>query len=163
MSNWQHVADVIDGSCIFEGQELFFRENPKCGKRNRPTVLVFADGEQIGALWTDKTRFGKKYLKGKINNVPVTLFKNQFGGWKLHVLRPQEQRYQPPPKTVTDSHVISKHFQILGISPPVTVSDVQTAFRKLALRHHPDKATGSHEKFIQLRHAYEAAMEELSA
>eukprot|EP00927_Polykrikos_kofoidii_P079515 TRINITY_DN76294_c0_g1_i1.p1 TRINITY_DN76294_c0_g1~~TRINITY_DN76294_c0_g1_i1.p1 ORF type:complete len:766 (+),score=157.68 TRINITY_DN76294_c0_g1_i1:74-2371(+) len=45
-------------------------------------------------------------------------------------------------------------YRELGLNTTASVSDVKAAFKKLALQHHPDKPTGSHERFCQIRAAY---------
>ena len=50
------------------------------------------------------------------------------------------------------------YYQILGLSREATADDIKKAYRKLAMKHHPDKAKGdkkqSEEKFKQISEAY---------
>jgi curved DNA-binding protein len=50
------------------------------------------------------------------------------------------------------------YYQILGVSREATADDIKKAYRKLAMKHHPDKAKGdkkqSEEKFKQISEAY---------
>jgi len=47
-------------------------------------------------------------------------------------------------------------YTILGVSRGATSIDIKKAYRRLALKYHPDKTTGDEEKFKQLVTAYEA-------
>ena len=42
------------------------------------------------------------------------------------------------------------HYKILGIEPDATQDEIRKAYKKRAIEWHPDKATGSEEKFKQL-------------
>ncbi|KAI5920407.1 hypothetical protein F4810DRAFT_683189, partial [Camillea tinctor] len=49
-------------------------------------------------------------------------------------------------------------YRILGVDPNSTPETIKKAYRKLCLRHHPDKAgqcTKAHEAFIKIQNAYE--------
>ncbi len=46
------------------------------------------------------------------------------------------------------------HYQILGVSRDATPQDIKKAFRKLAMKHHPDKG-GDEAKFKEIQQAYE--------
>ena len=46
-------------------------------------------------------------------------------------------------------------YRDLELRPPCTVEDITRAYRKLALKYHPDKATGSTEKFQKIKKAHE--------
>jgi len=45
-------------------------------------------------------------------------------------------------------------YKILDIPVNSSASDIKLAYRKLALKHHPDKKSGNEEKFKQLSLAY---------
>ena len=49
------------------------------------------------------------------------------------------------------------YFLILGLNTSATERDIKLAYRKLAMRYHPDrnKETGAKERFIQVNEAYE--------
>lgn len=50
-------------------------------------------------------------------------------------------------------------WDILEVKPTATLDDVKEAYRRLAIRYHPDKpGTGNAEKFIQVQKAYEHAV-----
>lgn len=48
-----------------------------------------------------------------------------------------------------------KLYQYLELRPPCRDEDITKAYRKLALKYHPDKATGSAEKFQKIKFAHE--------
>lgn len=69
-----------------------------------------------------------------------------------------EQRYQ---YAFSDSHLQtdttnmkrSNSMEILQIEPPITEKDLKRAYKKMALKTHPDKC-GSNEQFIKVNEAY---------
>lgn len=46
-------------------------------------------------------------------------------------------------------------YDVLGCHPNATTSELKKAYRKMALKFHPDKATGDEEKFKEISYAYE--------
>jgi DnaJ-class molecular chaperone len=56
---------------------------------------------------------------------------------------------------VSDYHASLK---VLGLAPPVTRDEIQTAYRTLARVHHPD-AGGSADEFRRIESAYRTALE----
>lgn len=69
-----------------------------------------------------------------------------------------EQRYK---YAFSDSHLQtdttnmkrSNSMEILQIEPPITEKDLKRAYKKMALKTHPDKC-GSNEQFIKVNEAY---------
>jgi DnaJ family protein A protein 2 len=55
------------------------------------------------------------------------------------------------PKKEVDN---SKYYELLGVDKKASTDDIKKAFRKLALKHHPDRG-GDKEKFQELNTAHE--------
>ncbi|KAF5446882.1 hypothetical protein F2P56_032478 [Juglans regia] len=47
-------------------------------------------------------------------------------------------------------------YEVLGLSPSATLDEIKRAYRKLALKNHPDvnKEANAQEKFMRIKHAY---------
>lgn len=47
------------------------------------------------------------------------------------------------------------HYETLGVEREATTDEIKKAYRKLAMKHHPDKQTGNAEKFKEINQAHE--------
>ena len=69
---------------------------------------------------------------------------------------------------MADGHFDKKEKGVLGISPSATDDEVRTAYRKMAMKNHPDKVAtlgpdvqkAAAEKFRQVQEAYESIKKE---
>jgi DnaJ-domain-containing protein 1 len=55
----------------------------------------------------------------------------------------------------------SEPYAALGLAPGAGLEEVKTAFRKLAVRHHPDTGAGDRERFLRIETAYREILKRL--
>lgn len=56
-----------------------------------------------------------------------------------------------------------EHYEVLGVDVFCSLSDIKQAYRRLANKYHPDKPTGSAEKFKQITDSYQILKSHLSS
>ena len=47
------------------------------------------------------------------------------------------------------------YYKILGVKSNAPINEIKKAYRKLAVKHHPDKPNGNSKKFKQVSEAYD--------
>ena len=52
------------------------------------------------------------------------------------------------------------YYEVLGIAKNASADEIKKAYRRLAVQHHPDKESGSDEKFKEIGEAYEVLKDE---
>lgn len=55
-----------------------------------------------------------------------------------------------------------KPHEVLGVAPTASRDEVRAAFRRLAAKYHPDRASGDAAKFMEISHAQTAMLDKLS-
>ena len=58
-----------------------------------------------------------------------------------------------------DSVSHSVYYSILQIEPPININDLKKAYRKKALKVHPDKNGGDSSEFLKVKDAYDKLLE----
>jgi DnaJ-domain-containing protein 1 len=59
-------------------------------------------------------------------------------------------------KIIIEEHAyeLDDDYKTLKLIPPKTFTEIKKQYRKLALKYHPDKPCGNHDKFIKIKDSY---------
>ncbi|GJQ14551.1 hypothetical protein GpartN1_g6342.t1 [Galdieria partita] len=101
-------------------------------------------------------RFFQGYKAEKDANQHEENFRRAYERRKQESYESYNRRYQPPTAASSRSY-----YDILGLPPGASIEQVKSAFRKLAMQHHPDRQQDSmskqkaSERFRELVTAYE--------
>jgi len=60
----------------------------------------------------------------------------------------------PPPPNYEQKRCYINDWNVLGLVPPKTETELRKQYKKLALMYHPDKC-GNSDKFIQIKNSYD--------
>jgi hypothetical protein len=103
-----------------------------------------------------KTFGGRALVEGLFfpagSQVAVEFTNNWSGGavsGRIHI--------GPAPKTTT----VNAAMAAFGLAHGFTIEDLQRAYKRLTLRHHPDRPGGSNAKMAEVNHYYEALKTQL--
>ncbi|MBI5671322.1 MAG: J domain-containing protein [Chloroflexi bacterium] len=104
----------------------------------------------LAELSGDYATFNNKYLLGVRK---VAGFAAQQYAHQTHQQQPEPRAYNP----------LQPFYDLLGVPVSASTSDIKRAYRKKALRYHPDSnpAPDAHAKMQQINEAYERIMERL--
>lgn len=58
---------------------------------------------------------------------------------------------------------MAKPHDVLGVAPDAPLFEVRAAYKKLAMKHHPDRAGGDLARFQEVQAAYDALRTKLEA
>ncbi|XP_051113399.1 chaperone protein dnaJ 20, chloroplastic [Andrographis paniculata] len=108
----------------------------------------------------------------RLNSFPFLSLKSSFPtvfsyGHNIQHFAPLSRRdYKFRKKKMRGALVLVKSsarespYQVLGVSPSASTQEIKRAYRRLALKYHPDvnKETGAQEKFMRIKQAYNALL-----
>ena len=101
---------------------------PKCPKCNQPISSTRFCSRECWINQRQQRQTLEDFINETFNNIP------------------------PPPKY--EQKTYSNDWNVLGLVPPKTETEIRKQYKKLALLYHPDKC-GDSDKFIQIKNSYD--------
>jgi len=114
-------------------------------------------------------RLGSKHTHRCLSKSSIPTCRIAFGGNSNLVYAPQSfstgyrfhDKRRSNHSTVVKSSRRQSPYEVLGVSPSATPNEIKRAYRKLALKYHPDvnKEAFAQEKFMRIKHAYNTLLD----
>lgn len=112
---------------------------------------------------------GSKHTHRCLSKSSIPTCRIAFGGNSNLVFAPQSfstgyrfhDKRRSNHSTVVKSSRRQSPYEVLGVSPSATPNEIKRAYRKLALKYHPDvnKEAFAQEKFMRIKHAYNTLLD----
>ena len=82
-----------------------------------------------------------------------------FEEWQRRQQRAREEQQRRQRRQQRSAQPVVDHYSILGVSRNADANTIKSAYRRLALQHHPDKG-GDPEMFRKVQEAWEELRDE---
>ncbi len=105
--------------------------------------------------------YARASLSGRLEEAESDVKEAYQRGWKQGFEDGRKDRAPPKPKAKAKPKAkkVAPHWVILGLQPWASEGEITSAFRRLAMKFHPDHG-GTSEQMMELNRAREAALKE---